>query len=154
MSALFASQNQLRPLQEIDLSTILEIETTAYAFPWTRQMFKDCLRVGYIAEVLELENQIRGYGIMSVAAGEAQLFNLCVQPKWQGYGYGQLILKHLIILAQRKKAQSLFLEVRISNQVAINLYHKIGFNQIGVRKRYYLAQNNKREDGLIFALEL
>jgi ribosomal-protein-alanine N-acetyltransferase len=154
MSATLAPKMSFRPLQEADLLNIIKIETATYAFPWTLQIFKDCLRVGYIAQVLEFNAQIRGYGIMSIAAGEAQLFNLCVDPKWQGHGYGELILKHLRILAKQKQAHAMFLEVRLSNQVAINLYHKIGFNQIGRRKRYYPVHNKKREDALIFALEL
>jgi ribosomal-protein-alanine N-acetyltransferase len=142
-------------MQKSDLPRMLEIERAAYSFPWTPQIFKkNCLRVGYTARVLELDSSIIGYGLMSVVAREAQLLNLCLHPNWQGYGYGPQILKHLIELAQQKNAQSLFLEVRTSNKIAINLYHKIGFNQVGIRKRYYLNGAKGQEDGLIFAMEL
>ena len=145
---------ELRPMQTTDLPMVLEIESAAYSFPWTQQIFKDCLQVGYTGRVLELDSRIIGYGLMSVAAREAQILNLCIHPNWQGHGYGQQILKHLIELAKQKNAQSIFLEVRTSNQTAMNLYHKMGFNQVGLRKNYYLNGTKGREDGLIFAMEL
>jgi len=143
-----------RPMQHTDLATVMEIETIAYPFPWTLQNFKDRLRTGYIAKVLELDNELTGYGIMSVAADEAQILNICVHPNQQRRGYGQQILKHLLELASFQAAKSVFLEVRISNQAAINLYHKNGFNQIALCKGYYPNDNKGREDALIFALEI
>jgi len=154
MSAVLAPSIRLRPMGEVDLPSVMEIEKAAYRFPWTLSIFEDCLRVGYSATVLELDESLVGYGIISVAAGEAHLFNLCIHPELQHCGYGRRILKHLLALAQQKGAQSVFLEARSSNQAAIALYHKMGFNQIGVRKRYYLNGDKGREDGLIFALEL
>jgi [ribosomal protein S18]-alanine N-acetyltransferase len=151
MSALCT---ELRPMQKADLPRVLEVESAAYSFPWTQQIFQDCLQVGYTARVLELDARIIGYGLMSIAADEAQLLNLCIHPDWQGHGYGQQILKHFIELAKQKNAQSIFLEVRTSNQTAINLYHKIGFNQVGLRKQYYRNGTKEREDALIFAMEL
>jgi len=143
----------LRPMQENDLPRVMEIERAAYPFPWTLRLFKDCLRMGYNASVLELEHLI-GYGLMSVAAGEAQILNLCVHPDWQGCGYGRYLLEHLLDLARQKEVKSVFLEVRFSNEAAIHLYHQTGFNQIGVRKRYYPNGEKGREDALIFAMEL
>ena len=141
-------------MQHTDLATVMEIETIAYPFPWTLQNFKDRLRTGYIAKVLELDNELTGYGIMSVTTDEAQILNLCVHPNQQRRGYGQQILKHLLELASFQATKSVFLEVRISNQAAINLYHKNGFNQIALHKGYYPNGNKGREDALIFAIEM
>ena len=143
----------LRPMQENDLPKVMQIEKAAYPFPWTLRLFKDCLQVGYTASVLELEHLI-AYGLMSIAADEAQILNLCVHPDWQTCGYGRYLLKHLLKLAKQKRAKSVFLEVRPSNEAAIHLYHQTGFNQIGVRKRYYPNGDKGREDALIFAMEL
>jgi ribosomal-protein-alanine N-acetyltransferase len=54
----------------------------------------------------------------------------------------------------RKKADSIFLEVRPSNKIAVSLYKKRGFNEIGVRKNYYPAVNGRREDAVMLALDL
>ena len=93
MSAVLVFRTRLRPMQEDDLATVLEIETAAYPLPWTKQIFRDCLHVGYNAWVLELDDQIVGYGLMSIAAGEAHILNLCVHPHLQRCGYGGQILK-------------------------------------------------------------
>jgi ribosomal-protein-alanine N-acetyltransferase len=92
-----------------------------------------------------------GYGISTIGAGESHVLNLCVSPNWQGRGYGRVILQKLIDEATRFKADSLFLEVRPSNPNAIKLYRSLGFNEIGMRKDYYPASNNGREDALVMA---
>lgn len=153
MSAVLVPCPQLRPMQEADLPRVIEIERAAYPFPWTLRLFHDCLRVDYNAKVLELELMI-GYGIMSVAAGEAQILNLCIHPDWQACGYGRQILEHLLDIARQKEVISVFLEVRSSNETAIHLYHKTGFNQIGVRNGYYPNGDKGREDAHIMAMDL
>jgi len=145
---------QLRSMQYADITAVMEIETIAYPFPWTQQNFEDCLRTGYNAEVLQLYGDIVGYGIMSIAADEAQILNLCVHPNMQQCGYGHQILSQLLEYSKQKCAKSVFLEVRTSNKAAINLYYKTGFNQVGLRKNYYLNAENGREDALILALEI
>lgn len=154
MSAVLVFKTRLRPMQEADLATVLEIETAAYPLPWSKQIFRDCLRVGYNAWVLELDYQIVGYGLMSIAAGEAHILNLCVHPHFQRCGYGQQILKQLLKIAKHHHADTVFLEVRPANQAAIKLYQQLGFNQVGLRKGYYPTTQKQREDALILALAL
>ncbi len=144
----------IRSMQYADISTVMDIETIAYSFPWSQQNFKDCLRTGYGALILELNGGLVGYGIMSVGADEAQILNLCVKPNMQQRGYGRQILNQLLECAKQKRAKSIFLEVRVSNNAAINLYHQSGFNQISLRKNYYPNGKNGREDALILALEI
>ncbi len=140
----------VRQMQETDLPRIMEIERAAYPFPWTVQNIKDCLHG--VAKVFELDDNLIGYGLMSIAADEADILNLCIHPLWQSRGYGQFILKHLLELAKQKNVKFVYLEVRVSNKAAIKLYHQTGFKQIGERKRYYQNGDN-REDALILALK-
>ncbi|MDY6992558.1 MAG: ribosomal protein S18-alanine N-acetyltransferase [Pseudomonadota bacterium] len=154
MSAILAPSLRFRRMQQFDLKKIIEIETAAYQFPWTQQIFSDCLRVGYQAQVLERQQQIISYGLMSLGAGEAHLLNLCVDPDYHNCGYGRLMLSRLLRLAKQHQTDSIFLEVRPSNQAAIKLYLKMGFNQVGVRHNYYPLSPKSREDALIFALTL
>ncbi|VAW59297.1 Ribosomal-protein-S18p-alanine acetyltransferase, partial [hydrothermal vent metagenome] len=79
--------------------------------------------------------------------------NLCVAPDVQGQGLGKRMLYKLMQLAEERDASSIFLEVRESNVVALNLYEKEGFNRIGLRKGYYPVEDG-REDALVFAREL
>ena len=139
-----------RPMQEADLMDIMEIERTSYPHPWTRLIFSDCLRAGYCCWVCERQGMIEGYGVISVAAGESHLLNLCVRPESQRQGIGRKLLLHFISLARRHDAEVIFLEVRPSNAAACALYQRMGFNELGSRKDYYPAAKG-HEDALILA---
>ncbi|MDD5227672.1 MAG: ribosomal protein S18-alanine N-acetyltransferase [Methylococcales bacterium] len=143
---------RLRKMNRSDLTQVVAIEKSSYNFPWGEDIFRDCLNTRYDCWVCELGDDVLGYGIMSMAVGEAHILNLCVSPKEQKQGIGRKILEHLISIA-KTDAEQMFLEVRPSNIHAIALYDSIGFNEIGVRKGYYEAVHG-REDALMFALEL
>ena len=142
-----------RPMVEDDLPGVLAIEESAYEFPWSRIIFQDCLRVGYCSWVLEQNQSIIGYGVMSVGVGECHILNLCVQPQSQRLGYGRTILDHLLELAIKHDAEVAFLEVRPTNSAAKQLYASAGFNEVGVRRNYYPARFG-REDAVIMARSL
>ena len=139
-----------RPMQMADLTEVMEIERRSYPHPWTRLIFSDCLHAGYSCWVCERQGIIQGYGIISIAAGEAHLLNLCVRPESQRQGIGEKLLVHLFSLARRHDAEIMFLEVRESNAAARRLYDKAGFNELGTRKDYYPAGAG-RENALILA---
>ena len=143
----------LRSMRESDLDTILAIEQRAYPFPWTRGIFRDCLAAGYPAWVLQEHGLSIGYAVISVAADEAHILNICIAPERQGRGHGRRLLRMLVKLARDLGAARIFLEVRPSNPPAIALYHDEGFNEIGRRPRYYPARDG-REDALVMAMEL
>ncbi|MCX8018707.1 MAG: ribosomal protein S18-alanine N-acetyltransferase, partial [Rhodocyclaceae bacterium] len=130
-----------------------DVEDSAYAFPWSQQIFTDCLKVGYSCWVGELDAAIIAHAVMGIAAHECQIFNLCVHPRWQGRGIGRSMLRHLLRVAQRRGAKTAFLEVRVSNAVALALYRSEGFCEVGLRRGYYPAAEG-REDALLMALEL
>jgi len=143
----------IRQMQFADLDDVLELEGVAYDFPWSRQIFSDCLMAGYLASVLEYNDQLIGYTILSTAAAEAHILNLCVDPDFRNKGYGNELLEHLLDYARSVGIARVFLEVRPSNEAAIRLYERAGFARLGVRKSYYRAADG-REDALVFVLEL
>jgi ribosomal-protein-alanine N-acetyltransferase len=91
--------------------------------------------------------------MLSLAADEAHVLNVCVDPLVQSRGHGRRLLRELVRVARQRGAVRVFLEVRPSNAPAIALYHSEGFNEIGRRPRYYPADNG-REDALVMAMEL
>lgn len=143
----------LRPMQEADLDRVMAIELKAYPHPWNRNIFLDCLKVGYSCIVYEEQGELIAYGVLSAAAGEAHVLNICVRPESQGEGIGRYMLFHLIDVARLAKAKTLFLEVRASNVVAQSLYHSMGFNELAVRAGYY-PDGKGREDAMVYALNL
>jgi len=142
-----------RLMLEDDLDKVIAIEESVYPFPWTRGIFFDCLNIGYLCWVLEKEQKIVAYSVMSVAVGEAHLLTIVVPQDEQGKGYGKKMLDEMIQHAVEDKATTMYLEVRASNNTAIQLYHQRGFNELGIRKNYYPDENG-REDALILALDL
>ncbi len=144
---------QFRAMNYADLRTVMAIEKSAYPFPWSETIFRDCIRVGYRCRLLENLLRIEAYGVMSVGAGEAHVLNLCVRPASQRQGLARYMLDHLLQVARVNNVQTVFLEVRPSNRKAINLYRAQGFCETGVRKDYYPAAAG-REDAVVMAKEL
>lgn len=154
MSAVIEqAELNFRPMQESDLDYVLQIENIAYEFPWTRTIFRDCLRVGYCCWLLESNGVTAGYGVMSVATGESHILNLCIDPQLQGMGLGHTLLHFLLDVARKHKADTTFLEVRPSNDKAKLMYINSGFVEVGSRRDYYPAANG-REDAIIMAKNL
>ncbi|MGI9228631.1 MAG: ribosomal protein S18-alanine N-acetyltransferase [Gammaproteobacteria bacterium] len=154
MSAVIKqAELNFRYMQEQDLDKVAQIEARAYEFPWSRAIFRDCLRVGYGCWVLESDAMIVGYGMMSVAVGESHILNLCVDPPLQGQGLGHTLLHFLLDVARQNKANCIFLEVRSSNDKAKLMYARNGFVEAGMRHDYYPAAAG-REDAVIMAMSL
>ncbi len=148
------SQTALRPMREADLDAVMLIEDAAYPFPWTRGIFRDCMRADYSMWVQERDGALIGYGVLSIAADEAHVLNLCTAPGNEGRGLGERMLQALLRIARGGGARRVYLEVRPSNPRAIALYDRSGFNEIGRRPRYYPAAEHGREDAIVMAMEL
>ena len=140
----------IRSMRAEDLSAVIQVETAAYAYPWSEGILRDCLRVGYSCWVCELGNDLVGHAVMSIAVGEAHLLNICVGPGWQGRGLGRRLLRRMLRIARERDADTMFLEVRVSNDAAQGLYEAEGFAEVGRRRDYYPARYG-REDAIVYA---
>lgn len=143
----------IREMRQNDLATVANIERSAYEFPWSPGIFRDCLLAGYTSLVLEQGAAVIGYGIMSVAAGEAHLLNLALAHSARGQGQGWRLLQHILDLAQGAGVEGLYLEVRPSNRSALSLYDQAGFEVIGRRRAYYRAIGGT-EDAVVLVRRL
>lgn len=141
---------KIRPMRADDLGEVIVIEHSAYSHPWSEGILHDCIRVGYSCWVCELDDRIVGHAVMSVAVGEAHLLNICVGPKWQGRGLGRRLLQRVLRIAREHNADTMFLEVRASNEGARGLYESEGFGEIGRRYDYYPTHSG-REDAIVYA---
>lgn len=139
----------IRTLRLDDIPVISEIEKQAFEFPWSRKVIEECYRANYVSWVLEVEGNIIGYAWLQCKVTEAELLNIAVIPRYQGHGYGKMLLEHVLADLYQKNITMLFLEVRVGNLAAIKLYEKFGFHQIGVRPNYYPSAKG-REDALVY----
>ena len=153
MNAQKISDQQCRLIKQADIDAVMVIELQAYPYPWTAGIFRDCLHAGHECWLMEARTGIIGYFVLSCAAGEGHLLNICVAPEHQGHGQGRRLLQQVFEVARWHRLQRVFLEVRPSNPHAIALYDSEGFNEIGRRPNYYPAVKG-REDGIVMAIEL
>ena len=123
-------------LDQSHLDFILEIENESNPFPWTEGNFKDCLDKGYYSLALEDKNKFIGFAIMAISTDESHLLNIGINKNERGMGYGEKLL-----------------EVRLSNKTAYQLYKKLGFEEIGIRKKYYRLPEG-REDAYVLSKSL
>ena len=141
----------LRSMSHDDLPLVSDIERRSYEFPWSHGVFRDCLLAGYGCVVLDRGETLAGYSILSIAAGEAHVLNLCVDPQYRSLGYGSRLLDEVLSRARYAEVKAVFLEVRPSNTNAITLYRKKGFHPIARRAAYYQARDG-REDAEVLSL--
>ena len=153
VAVLKPGNNRIRPMLETDLDGVFAIEEASYDFPWTRGIFHDCLHVGYSCWVYEEDDEVQAYGVMSTGGGEAHILTVVVREEARGRQLGRKMILHLLNTATKHKVQTVLLEVRPSNLVAINLYESVGFGEIGRRRDYYPADSG-REDAVIMGLDL
>lgn len=144
---------RVRPMTQADVPTVVTIEHDAYPFPWSEGIFRDCVRVGYLCRVVEMQGQLFGYGILSFGADEAHVLNLCIHRDWRDQGVGRRLLDYLLAQARKAGMHDAFLEVRPSNAPAIHLYESMGFTRVGIRKGYYQG-TPAREDAWVYRLDL
>ena len=141
----------VRSMTYDDLVTVSDIERRSYEFPWSHGVFRDCMLAGYGCVVLDRGGRVVGYSILSIAAGDAHILNLCVDPMYRSLGYGDRLLDEVLSRARIAEVREVFLEVRPSNVNALALYRKKGFHRIAKRPAYYQAKGG-REDADVLSL--
>ena len=153
MSEQLKTLPRMRLMTDADLDAVETIERSVYTHPWTRGNFADSLASGYQCWILELNDQIAGYAVTMVAAGDAHLLNLSIAAPLQRRGLGGELLRFVLQLSRDSGAVTLYLEVRASNLAGRALYARHGFSEIGIRKRYYPAHDG-REDAVTMERKL
>ena len=142
-------QTIIEMMQIEDLEAVLEIEEASFPTPWSKNSFfyelTENQRAIYLVAKSEM-NKVIGYIGMWVVFDEGHITNLAAHPLYRRQGVGKALLNELINVARKNGIQYLTLEVRRSNLSAQDLYQKIGFVHMGVRRKYYL---DNREDALI-----
>ena len=138
-----------------DIEQMLTIEEKVYSHPWTRGNFLDSFYSGHEAYGLrnKSENLLAYFVLMSVL-DEMHLLNFSIATGYQRQGLARILLDKLCENAREKNILSILLEVRASNNRAIDVYQRYGFIEIGRRKGYYPATDGLREDAIVMRIEL
>ena len=134
-----------------DVDAVHEIETACFKTPWSKESFSHEVTENQCARYVVVREDGRAIAYAGVwfILDEGHITNIAVHPEKRGMGYGERVTREMIQLAADSGMNWMTLEVRRSNKAAQNLYHKLGFIDVGYRKRYY----ENSEDALIMALE-
>lgn len=135
-----------------DVPAISRIETESFEMPWSAQeIVKDVTSGGSVYVVVaEKDSMCVGFAEMRTVAGEAQIYNIAVAPETRRSGIGEALLEHLINKADEIGCGVINLEVRAGNTAAAGLYKKLGFREVGRRRKYY----GGKEDAILMDLDL
>lgn len=143
------------PMTADDIDEVVELEDSVYLHPWSRGNFIDSLASGYEAWVLrDQSGELMGYFLLMLIVDEAHLLNVAVSAELQGQGLGRFLLNQSVACARGLGMASVLLEVRPSNLRALDIYRRYGFAQIGVRKGYYPAARQQREDAIVMRISI
>jgi ribosomal-protein-alanine N-acetyltransferase len=138
---------EIRVLELRDLSAIERIEQKAYPTPWSRSMFASELAKPTSICLGAFEGpDLVGYVINSRYVDAWHVMNVAVDPEHQRRGVATALLERLFELTSDDERRGYTLEVRVSNEDAITLYEKLGFESRGIRRGYY---TDNREDAVI-----
>ena len=141
-----------RPMLEVDLPQVVEIEKASMPSPWSKELFEEELkreRARYF--VVEKDSKIAGYMGYWEAPEEAHIINLAIGPEYRRQGLGQDMIERCLDFAMKRGARLATLEARESNEAARNLYEKCNFRTVAIRKKYY---SDNQEDAVVMIREL
>jgi len=134
-----------------DIDHALAIERLVYDSPWNQAKFTDSLNnPKTLASLLVVDEQVLGYFVATHSPDSADLLNICIHPQYQHQGLGTQLFDYLTKQLQTLNLDTLFIEVRASNETAFLFYQKLGFKLIGLRKKYY----SNGEDAKILRLQI
>ena len=138
-----------------DVPEVWVIEKVSFTNPWQKSAFLGEIHNYPISHpyviVHSLEKRIIGYVICWILEKEVQIANIAIHPDYRRMGIGEAVLRQLLSQLRNKGTKFIFLEVRPSNAAALNLYRKLGFDIVGIRKDYY---RNPEEHAIIMGRRL
>lgn len=136
-----------------DVERVAAIETASFTSPWTAETFQALLdRRGAELWVLDdPDDGVVAYSVLWCILDQGELANIAVVDGHRGKGHGRFLLGKVLEVARDRGVESLYLEVRVSNESAIDLYRSFGFTEVGVRRRYY---DKPVEDALLMVRKL
>lgn len=126
--------NHLNELQEILISDFDDF--------WSFSTLKEELENENSSYIIgKINNEIIGFAGLKIIFDQADIMNIVIKKTYRNQGIGTLLLENLILLAKDLNISTLFLEVNEQNKPTIHLYEKLGFEKLGVRKKYYNNNN-------------
>ena len=147
------TEMHIREMKESDIKAVMKIDQEAFTSAWSEEVFIHEVNVNDYAHyfIVETKEKIIGYVGLWIVHEDAQITNVALLKKYRGYKIGEKLFGYALQYAQNQGAERLSLEVRVSNEIAQNMYDKFGLVPGGIRKKYYADDN---EDALVMWVNL
>jgi ribosomal-protein-alanine N-acetyltransferase len=138
----------VRQAEEKDIRPMAEMDILCFTIPWSEESFEKEIKENNLAFyiVAEIGGRLVGYAGLWRVANEGHITNVAVHPDFRRRGIGEALVSVLLSHTIKNGIRSHTLEVRASNEPAISLYSKFGFEPAGLRKNYY---EDNGEDAVI-----
>ena len=142
-----------RYANQYDIPLIVHIENQSFTVPWPESAFYNDIIHNRFAVylLLEYEGRVVGYCGVWIVLDEAHITNIAVLPGYRGRKLGEALMRKVKEVAKQAGANTMTLEVRVSNTAARSLYQKLGFREGGIRKDYY---TDNLEDAVVMWVTL
>ncbi len=128
----------IRRMSQGDVPFVAEIEKECFSSPWSEQgLFSELSNEQAYFYVLEAEGTVAAYMGMHIILDECYITNVAVKGSFRRRGFAEALVKNAISVSEEKNCCFITLEVRKSNEKAISLYSKCGFENLGERKDFY-----------------
>ena len=157
MSPIEEGNILIRPMQVEDIPQVQEIDSISFPTPWPKNSFLFELKdnqssLSWVAEIEEAGDKktICGMLVLWLILDEAHIGTVATHPQYRRQGIGLQLLLQALKESKARGADIVFLEVREFNYAAQNLYKQVGFEQTGLRKKYYADTG---EDAFLMTLE-
>ncbi len=146
----------VEPGEARDARELARIHAQSFFRGWPREEFEaflsDAASPVYIA--CDARRRIAGFALIRMAADEAELLSIAVDPKWRGKKVGRALMDAVFADLMLSPVRRMFLEVDEQNQPAIKLYRRLGFGDIGTRRGYYPRPDGSAATALVMARDL
>lgn len=144
-----------KKLTNKEVERVLEIENLSFFSPWSEHVFFQEMKNSYSKFFLaklekDIESRVVGYLCFWRILDEIHILNLAIHPQFRRQGIASGLLRRLLYDPAYGRVKTYTLEVRKSNQPAINLYESLGFKKAGIRKEYY---QDTAEDAFIMSFK-
>jgi ribosomal-protein-alanine N-acetyltransferase len=125
-------------MKEKDIDEVSQIEQNTFSTPWSRNSFLEAINnENTLYVVAHKDGEVAGYAGLWQSFDEGEITNVAVNPKYRRQGIGISLMKWLEQKGHERGINAFLLEVRESNDNARNLYTKIGYKTLGMRKNFY-----------------
>ena len=142
----------LRLMEENDIKDVVQLDEHLFSLSWSQESFtKEFENPISTVYVTTHKNKIMGYGVIWTFVDELEIVKIAIAPDYRQLGIASWMLKHIFKQAQSQNMLRAFIEVRVSNKSAIQLYKKFRFTNDRIRKDYY---SSPKEDALLMTANL